>query len=335
MPSPATRELPSTFRPAWWLPGPHLPTIYSKLVRRIAMPAEVSRRRLPMPDGDVVSIDRLPGHPSRPRVILLHGLEGGAHSTYARGVLREARTRGWAADLNLWRTCDGEPVNRVGRAYHSGASDDADYIIRTLAGEEPTRDHVLIGVSLGGNVLLKWLGEQGDRLPPNVRAAVAASVPFDLARASRHIDSGVRRVYARFFLKSLVAKSRAKLERFPELPIDRDRLARVRTLWEFDDVVTGPLHGFRDAADYYERSSSLRYLHGVRLPTLLLHAQDDPFLPRPVLDDVRAAVAANPYLHGEFPRRGGHVGFIGGPHPWAADYWFERRALDWLGHQVR
>lgn len=335
MPSPAARELPSTFRPAWWLPGPHLPTIYSKLARRIEMPAEVARRRLPMPDGDVVSVDRLPGHPTRPRVILLHGLEGGAHSTYARGVLHEAKRRGWAADLNLWRTCDGEPVNLVHRAYHSGASDDADVIIRTLTAEEPDRPHLLLGVSLGGNVLLKWLGEQGAQVPANVRGAVAVSVPFDLARASRHIDSGLRRVYSRFFLKSLVAKSLAKLERFPELALDRDRLARVATLWEFDDVVTGPLHGFRDAEDYYTRSSSLRYLDGVRIPTLLLHAQDDPFLPRAVLADVRAAIARNPSLHGEFPRRGGHVGFIGGPHPWAADYWFERRVLDWLGQHAR
>jgi hypothetical protein len=320
-------------RAAWWLPGPHLPTIYGKLFRRVPAPPTV-REHWPMPDGDVLSIDRMAGKPEKPRLVLFHGLEGGAHSTYVRGVLREAHARGWWADLVLWRTCDDEPVNAVRRSYHSGASDDADFAISRILAGDPARDTLLCGVSLGGNVLLKWLGERGQSVPPAIRAAAAISVPFDLALASRKIDAGFASVYSTFFLRSLKAKIAAKLERFPDIA-RRSDLAAVHTLWAFDDLVTAPVHGFADAADYYKRSSSIQYLARIGTPTLLLSAQNDPFLPRSVLADVQAIAQGNPHLHCVFPEHGGHVGFIAGPGPWKPDYWMEAFSLDWLENAVK
>jgi len=184
-------------------------------------------------------------------------------------------------------------------------------------------------VSLGGNVLLKYLGERGERVPAAVRGAVAISVPYDLARGSRHISRGFSRVYEGNFLRSLRRKVEQKRARFPDI-VDPERVRRARTLYDFDDVVTAPVHGFRDAEDYYSRSSALRFLHGVRVPTLLLSAADDPFLPRAVLDEVRAVARDNPALHVEFTPRGGHVGFVGGRVPWRPEFYAERRTLAFL-----
>ncbi len=319
---------------AWWLPGPHLPTIVGKLCRSVDMPS-TTRERWPTTDGDMLSVERLRGQIDAPRLVFFHGLEGGVHSSYARGLLHEAQERGWWADFVLWRTCDERPVNGARRAYHAGASDDAGTAIDYVLAEDAGRPTFLLGVSLGGNVLLKWLGERGDTVPATIRGAVAVSVPFDLAAASREIERGFAHVYSRYFLKTLKAKTLAKLERFPDL-VDRTALAGIRTLWEFDDVVTGPIHGFRNAADYYQRSSSIRFLERIRVRTLLLNAQNDPFLPRATLDDVRAIARRNPRLECVFPAQGGHVGFVGGRFPGRPDYWMERFVFDWLSeHQAR
>jgi predicted alpha/beta-fold hydrolase len=322
---------PTPFAPprqAWWLPGPHIPTIYSKLCRRVELPP-TSRAQWPTPDGDVLSVERMAGRAGAPRLVVFHGLEGGTHSTYARALLQQAHARGWWADLVLWRTCDGRSVNGTRRAYHSGASDDADVAIAGILRDDPRRTTLLVGVSLGGNVLLKWLGERAANVPHNIRAAAAISVPFDLAEASRRIDRGFSSVYGRHFLRKLRAKTMAKLSKFPDL-VDAVALALTRCLWDFDDVVTGPIHGFSSAADYYERSSAMQFLDRVRIPTLLLNAENDPFLPPRVLTRVRSIADRNPYLRCEFPKQGGHVGFVSGLLPWKADWWMERLTLDWL-----
>lgn len=322
----------SSFRPAWWLPGPHLPTIYGRLARRL--PAAPTRaERWPTPDGDAVTVHRLSGQPGHPRVLLLHGLESGIHAPYVQGLLHQARLRGWWADLLVWRTCDpAHVVNAVPRAYHSGETTDLAMVVRRLVAESPGTPVGIVGVSLGGNVLLKWLGNEAATVPPEVTASVAVSVPFDLGRASRHLERGINTIYTRYFLRSLVAKTERKLTRFPDL-VDATALRRLRTLWEFDDVVTGPIHGFAGAADYYARCSSLPTLGGVDRPTLLLNAADDPFLPRQVLDDVRVAARGTSALTIEFPERGGHVGFVAGAIPGGARYWMEGRVFDWLsGH---
>jgi uncharacterized protein len=317
------------YRPAWWLPGPHSATLWGRLGRREPrLPVRIER--WDTPDGDFVELARLEGQrgPDSPRLLLFHGLEGGAHSHYARAMFREAQARGWAADLLLFRTCGSEP-NRLPRSYHSGETSDPRWVIEQLVSTFPGAPLGLMGVSLGGNVLCKLLGEAGDDLPPQVRGAVAMSVPFDLAAASRHIGRGFGALYEKLFLRSLIPKALSKIARHPELDGLRT-VAQARTLWEFDDAFTAPLHGFHDAADYYARASSLPYLGGIRRPTLLLSAVDDPFLPPTVLEQVRNTVAGMPAVEIEFPARGGHVGFTSYKRPWQPWYYGEWRAATFL-----
>ena len=253
---------------------------------------------------------------------MLHGLEGTVRSHYVSGLFQLARERQWGADLLLFRSCGTEP-NHAPRFYHSGETTDLAFAVSRVLEECPTAPLGLCGVSLGGNVLLKWLGERGDSLPERIRAAATISVPYDLERGSRHISRGFARVYERHFLRSLRRKARAKLGRFPGL-FDAAAMLRARTLYDFDDAVTAPVHGFRDAHDYYTRSSSLPFLARIRRPTLLLSAEDDPFLPAEVLDEVREIARHNDALTVEFPRRGGHVGFVTGV-PWHPTYYAEQR----------
>jgi predicted alpha/beta-fold hydrolase len=321
-----------TYTPAWWVPGAHLRTMWGRLTRR-RLTTPVRAERWTTPDDDVLDLRRLDppvgAGAETPHLVFLHGLEGGVHSHYVANLFAEAARRGWSADLILFRGCAGE-LNRARRFYHSGETTDFDLALRRIAAERPRAPIGLAGVSLGGNVLLKWLGERGaDDVPAAVCGAVAVSVPFDLARGSRRISRGFSRVYERFFLRSLVAKTRQKLARHPDL-CDAAALERVGTLWDFDDVVTAPLHGFRDAHDYYTRSSSIHFLSRIRVPTLLLSAVDDPFLPPTVLDEVRSIARGNPALELEFVRRGGHVGFISGYVPWRPMYYAEWRVADFL-----
>lgn len=324
-----------TYAPAWWVPGAHLRTMWGRLARRrLSVPVRVERWTTS--DDDVLELRRLErpagASASTPHLVFLHGLEGGVHSHYVANLFAEAGRRQWSADLLLFRGCAGE-VNRARRFYHSGETSDLDFALRRIVAELPGVPIGLAGVSLGGNVMLKWLGERTrNDIPTSVRGAVAVSVPFDLARGSRHLSRGFSHVYERFFLRSLIAKARQKLVRHPDL-FDAAALERVRTLWEFDDIVTAPVHGFRNALDYYTQSSSIHYLSGVRIPTLLLSAVDDPFLPPDVLDDVRSVARDNPCLEVEFVRRGGHVGFISGRIPWRPVYYAEWRVADFLARQ--
>jgi predicted alpha/beta-fold hydrolase len=318
------------YRPAWWVPGPHAQTLWGKFARRTpALPTLIER--WPTPDGDFVDVLRLDAPAGRPRLLLLHGLEGTVRSHYVGGMLHMARRRGWAADMLIFRGCGDEP-NRAARFYHSGETSDLEFTVGRIIQEFPDSPIVLCGVSLGGNVLLKWLGERGDTPPKQVRAAVAVSVPYDLERGSRHISRGFARIYERNFLRTLRRKAEAKLREFPDL-FDPEALRRAKTLYDFDDVVTAPVHGFLDAHDYYSRSSSLRYLSRIRRPTLLLSARDDPFLPSEVLDEVEDIARDNPCLTLEFTARGGHVGFVGGQR-WRPTYYAEERADSFLSSHL-
>lgn len=320
-----------TYSPAWWLPGPHARTIWGRFFRRTPhLPTRVERWE--MPDDDFVDVVRLDGPAGGPHLLVLHGLEGTPRSHYARGLFLEASRRRWAADLLVFRGCGGE-LNRARRFYHSGETSDLDTVARRILDEDSSRSLMLAGVSLGGNVLLKWLGEQGADITPRVVAAAALSVPFDLARASRHIDRGFARVYQHHFLRSLRRKALAKLDRYPDLG-PADRIAGARTLWEFDDVLTAPVHGFDGAADYYARSSSIRFLPRIMVPTLLLSAADDPFLPSSVLDDVAGIAAANALLEPEFLARGGHVGFVSGANPFRPFYYAEWRVAEFFDRRL-
>lgn len=268
-----------------------------------------------------------------PILLLLHGLEGTVNSTYAQAILGVARSRGWGGAMLIFRTCDGR-VPAVPRLYHSGETTDTDFFVREISTRFPNSPLLCVGVSLGGNVLLKWLGEQGQNLPGNLRRAAAVSVPFDLGAGSKWLEYGFRKVYQRHFVRSLKRKAERVLDRHPNLPVSRGKVRRSTTLWEFDDVFTSPVHGFSGAEDYYSRSSSLQYLSQVQLPTLLLSAEDDPFVPPVVLERARQAALVNDFLTTEFTARGGHVGWVTG-NPWSPGYFMESRVMHWLSEGIQ
>jgi predicted alpha/beta-fold hydrolase len=232
----------------------------------------------------------------------------------------------------IFRSC-GSELNRARRFYHSGETTDIVFLVSHLETRFAGSPLLLAGVSLGGNVLLKYLGEQAGNVSPRIKAAAAVSVPFDLARSSRHIDRGFSKVYQQSFLRSLNAKAQVKLDQFPELA-SSDSLKKATTMFEFDDWFTAPVHGFRDAMDYYGQSSSIKWIERISIKTLLLSAVDDPFLPPQVLDEVRRIASGNPNLELEFPPHGGHVGFISGRNPFNPVYYLEQRVGDFLARQL-
>jgi predicted alpha/beta-fold hydrolase len=283
---------------------------------------------VPTPDGDSVDIYHVDIDPARPRLLLLHGLEGSIRSHYVAGFAGLAAQHRWNFTLLEFRGC-GIEFNRAPRLYHSGETADLDLVVRLLASRSPDQALYLAGVSLGGNVLLKWLGETGEAAPKPVRGAAAVSVPFDLEAGARHLQLGFARVYDRHFLRSLRRKALRKLDQYPSL-FDRSRLLAARSIEDFDDAVTGPVHGFAGSHDYYERSSSIHFIGRIRRPTLLLSSRDDPFLPSPVLERVRLVAADNPCLTVDFTDAGGHVGFVTGNSPLRPEYWAERRVVTFL-----
>jgi len=318
------------YSPAWWIPGGHLQTLWGKLFRR-QTPALTVLERWDTPDGDFLELHRLTARGDAPRLLLLHGLEGNVRSHYAQALLNEAARRGWGADLLIFRSC-GSELNLTRRFYHSGETGDVAFILERILDEFPASQLAVVGVSLGGNVLLKFLGERGEDLPPQIKAAAAISVPFDLARSSIRVNRGFSKFYQRFFLNSLRKKAQEKARRFPDLA-SQDGIAALRTLEDFDNLITGPLHGFRDAQDYYARSSSLPYLKNIRLDTLLLSALDDPMLPAEVLDEVREVARYNAALEVDFVDKGGHAGFITGSVPWRPFYYAEYRVGEFFAER--
>lgn len=327
---------PLAYRAAWWVPGAHLQTLWGKLFRRQS-PAPTRVERWETPDDDFLDVHRIPRPPGAPadapQVLLLHGLEGGIRSHYAQGLLNEMARRGWGVDMLVWRSC-GNELNRAPRFYHSGETSDLQFALERVIGEHPGVPVVIAGVSLGGNVLVKYLGEAGDDVTDAVVAAAAISVPYDLGQGCDNIQHGFSRVYQKYFLDTLRAKAIEKQKRYPHL-VDPARMAGVRTLRDFDDVLTAPLHGFAGAQEYYDRSSSIHYLDGIRVPTLLLSACDDPFLPGDVLERVREVASRNPALTVDFPRRGGHAGFVSGRNPFRPIYYLERRTGEFFADAVR
>lgn len=324
-------ELPIHYRPAWWIPGAHAQTLWGKVFRK-QKPVPTHAERWETPDDDFLEVHRLdapigaPG--STPHVLLLHGLEGTERSHYAQGLLSETERRGWSADLMIWRSCGTEP-NRARRFYHSGETDDLAFALNRIALERPDSPLAVAGVSLGGNVLLKYLGEQREAARALVVAAATVSVPFDLGRGSDYINRGFSKIYQKYFLETLKRKAIEKQSRYPDLP-DPASINAIASLRGFDDTVTAPVHGFNDAIDYYSRSSSIRYLQDIAVNTLLLNAVDDPFLPPDVLMDVSRIAKRNPHLTLDFPRRGGHAGFVGGFNPFRPLYYLERRVGGFL-----
>ena len=292
------------------------------------------RERVELPDGDFVDLDFAfePPRPENeaPLVLLLHGLEGSARSGYALQTYRTLRANGIAAVGLNFRSCSGE-LNRLPRLYHSGETGDVGFVVQMLSERYPGRRLGLVGVSLGGNVLLKYLGEAKEAARGLVTAAVAVSVPFDLSAGADWLLRSGGRPYSRYLLRKLHAKLLVKRHSMPPV-VDVERALAARNFREFDDAATAPLHGFADAEDYYQRSSSSRFLHGIRIPTLLLHSTDDPFLPPRCIP--LQAVEANPHLDAVFTDRGGHIGFVEGSSPFRPVFWAEREATGFLAHHL-
>jgi predicted alpha/beta-fold hydrolase len=306
----------STFRPAWWLPGPHLQTLYPTLFRRRVLPA-LQRERLELADGDFIDLD-WSGENDRPVVLVLHGLEGSLQSHYTGGILGALTASGYRAVLMYFRGCSGEP-NRLPRGYHSGETGDLATVVQHIRSRQPSAPLAVIGYSLGGNVLLKWLGETGSG--NDLTTAIAISVPFDLDRAARKLERGLSRIYQRHLLNKLRRTVTAKAGPLaPHVPLDS--LASLKTFRQFDDAITAPLHGFRDVDDYYSHSSSNAFLRDITIPTLIIHARDDPFLPAEAIPD-EDILGTSTTL--ELASAGGHVGFISGGIPFRARYWLEAR----------
>jgi hypothetical protein len=297
-----------SYRAPWWLPGGHLQSIWPSLLP----PPRVSlqRSRWSAPDGDFVDVD-FGGDPAAARLLVLfHGLEGGSNSHYARAIAGYGESHGWRVAIPHFRGCSGEP-NRLPRAYHSGDSQEIGWLLEKFS---LTNGNLFAaGVSLGGNALLKWLGERGEEARRIVQRAAAVSAPLNVAASGEALDRGLNRlIYVSHFLASLKPKAIAKLATFPGL-YDAEQVRTAQTFREFDGLVTAPLHGFRDTDDYWTRASSAPLLERIRVPTLLLNARNDPFLPEPALE--AATRRAAPELLLEFPRSGGHAGFLSGPFP--------------------
>jgi predicted alpha/beta-fold hydrolase len=313
------------YHPPWWYRGRHLQTLWGPVLRRFRRPP-LRRERLHTPDGDFLDLDWLAvSGAGAPLVLILHGLEGSSRSHYVSGLLREVSGLGLRGVVLNFRSCSGE-LNRAPPLYHSGETSDLEWVVDRLLEREPALRVGLIGVSLGGNVALKWLGERGHDAPKPVVGAVAISTPFDLAACAQVLDRGLARsLYTAEFLRTLRAKVKAKAHLY-DGRLDVKAALRARTFAEYDHVVTAPLYGFADERDYWTRSSSGRYLAGIRRPCLLINAVNDPFVPPSSLP--AEAVARSPWLEALFPREGGHAGFLEGP--FGRRSWSERRALAFL-----
>lgn len=327
---------PTPFRPAGWLPGGHLQTLWNPFCRRAPL-LQRRRERLWLADGDFIDLDwHGPHEADVPLVLVLHGLTGSSSSLYVLGLQQQLANRNWASVALNWRGCSGEP-NRLPRAYHSGASDDLAEVIGHLQAARPLAPLYAVGYSLGGNVLLKYLGETGQAAP--LQKAVAVSVPFRLDQCADRIGLGFSRVYQAHFMREMVGYVKAKQRLFSrqgktEHLATLERLGSLhgmRTFWDFDGRFTAPLHGYADATDYYRRASSRYFLPDIRIPTLLIQAEDDPFVFRhsvPEPDELSATTIL------ELHRTGGHVGFVEGT-PRRPRYYLERRIPQWLAPASR
>ena len=296
-------------RAPWWLPGGHLQTLYSALLAPLPN-VDYQRAIWDTPDGDIIAADQVVGPKNSPIIVLFHGLEGGSQSHYARSLMAEIRRRDWRGIVPHFRGCGGVP-NRLPRAYHSGDIVEIEWMLRRALSIANGAPLFAVGVSLGGNALLKWAGERGSQAGAIVQAIVAVSVPYELAATGDHLARGLNRIYTWNFLRTLKAHSRAKLSRFPGI-FDQAAMARARNMREFDDAVTAPLHGFKNVDDYWTRASSKPALRHIRVPTRLIHARNDPFTPKhilPTADDLSDQISL------DFSNSGGHAGFVTGQFP--------------------
>jgi uncharacterized protein len=321
----------STFKPAWWLHNTHLQTLYAPLLRKL--PAVTTRReRLTTPDNDFIDIDWYGEQATQPLIILLHGLSGSSQSCYIIGLQNALLQQGLRSVVLNFRGCSGISNNSA-RCYHSGETEDLNFLYQTLRQREPNTPIGAVGFSLGGNVLLKWLGEQGDKA--KIFAAVAVSVPLLLNICATKLDGGFSKLYRVNLLRELKDYMRIKHRHLEQIGQTHEAdkikqlgdLSNINSFWQYDDIVVAALHGFKNVHDYYQRSSSRQFLKTITAPTLVIQAIDDPFMTPDVLphsDELSAHVQL------EITQGGGHVGFIGGNNLFKPAYWLDQRILAFL-----
>lgn len=315
----------SSFKPAWWLTNPHLQTVWGSLSGRNEK-LFLKRERIELPDGDFLDVDwaePLIHNPNSPIVMVLHGLGGSIQSHYAQGILQTIVNHGWRGMFMHFRGASGMP-NRLPRTYHSGDTEDVNYISRLLSIREPKATIMAVGYSLGGNVLLKWLAETGINNP--ISRAVAVSVPFELHKAATRLTEGFSQFYQWVILRQLREHMQQKFKRIKS-PIDMQGLDNIKTFWQFDSLVTAPLHGFIDVHHYYASSSTRPMIQHIQKPTLIIHSFDDPFM---TPDCVPTAQELSPYVKLELTQQGGHVGFVSGTVPGRPVYWLEDRIMEYF-----
>lgn len=318
--------IPSSFKAAWWLSNAHAQTLFPTLARNIVAPFD-KRERLELPDGDFIdlawSIHGL--DKTSPLVILLHGLGGSASSPYIAGFAQAALRCGWRSLVMQFRGASEEP-NRLPRAYHSGETGDLSFLLDELAKREPDVKKAIVGVSLGGNVLLKWLGEVSSQ--SLIQAAVAVSVPFQLRIAADKMNRGFSRLYQTYLLRNMRQVFQRKMDKLGDKLADTiKQMDDCDCFWTFDDRVTAPLYNFPNVHAYYRQASSRQYLIDIKTPTLIIHALDDPFMTPEVLPGI-GELSDDVTL--EWSKKGGHVGFIGGDMPGNPEYWLDQRIPQFL-----
>jgi predicted alpha/beta-fold hydrolase len=316
----------SEFKPAWWLNNAHLQTLWSTFFKN-RPDLQLHKERLELVDGDFIDISSTTDLHQKPIVLILHGLEGTLESHYAKPLIKLLEDNGYGVCFMHFRGCSGE-INRLKRSYHSGDSADLQAVIDFIKTRYQQAPFAVIGFSLGGNLLLKWLGEQHSEA--NTTTAIAVSVPFKLKDAAERLEKSFSRVYQNHLMSSCKNKYQQKDNLF-NIGLVED-IKSVNTFFDFDDKITAPLHGFSNAEDYYARSSSHQFLNKIEKPTLILHAEDDPFMWRttpPQEKDISKNVTV------ELSKSGGHVGFVSGKYPWAARYWADQRILQWLKSQSK
>lgn len=320
----------SQFKPAWWLPNAHAQTIFASMRHPIQAPVD-KIEKIDLPDGDFLelawSTANLPD--DSPLIVILHGLGGCVNSSYVARFMSVFNQQGWRAVLMHFRGA-GKEINRLPRAYHSGETGDLDFLIQTLNIREPHTKKAIVGVSLGGNVLLKWLGEQ--KIHNKVHTAVAVSVPFLLNKVANRMNIGFSRIYQMRLLKQFKLIFAQKVAYLKNPPDILKKAADCRCFWTFDNEVTAPLYGFNSAHSYYRESSSRQYLCHITTPTLVIHAQDDPFMS---VDVLPAEHELSESVTLELSKKGGHVGFISGAKIWEPVFWLDQRIPEYIAQQFR
>ncbi len=306
---PSVAPAADAFQAPFWLTHRHAQTLYGALFVPQARP-RWQRQRWTTPDDDFIDVDLLEGKGDAPVLVIFHGLEGSTDSRYVRALAHSAQRAGWAVVAPNFRGCSGI-MNRLPRTYHAGDSAEIQWILARVRSRHAHVPLHAVGISLGGNMLLKWLGEQGPQASRLLTCAAAVAAPLDLHAVGDHLARGFNRIYTHHFLTTLKQKAQLKFNQYPGL-FDLAATLKARNLREFDDRFMAPLHGFSDVNDYWTRCSSKPWLTGIRVPTLLLNAQDDPFVPQAVLPQEQQCAAG---VIRDFPARGGHVGFVTGPFP--------------------